>query len=149
MGECGGKDMWRRTEGCLDPSGAAREPAGDLACGVAPGIYASGYCECTDKIPRHFTCGHTKEPCRDVCAKPPPPSKLEAAFSASAAPAPASPKASSWWQKHMPTVVVSGLVLFLLVVHQLTIPAKDERKKFARLVEAQRREIAFERSFKN
>jgi hypothetical protein len=79
---CGGKDMWRRTEGCGNPATSIRLPGDDLDCAQAPGIYAAGFCDCSDGIPRHFGCGRTKSPCKEVCAKPPPPSTLPAAFAA-------------------------------------------------------------------
>ena len=147
---CSGGDMWRRVEGCVDPATSARQPQGDLPCDVAPGIDAAGYCDCTTgpvagQIPRHFGCGGAKRPCRAVCATPPPPSMLPTAFGeAVAADSPVPDAPEPWWRT--PSVVVGAAVLVLLVVHHFTAPAQGERKKFERLVQAQRRQLAFERS---
>ena len=145
---CDGGDMWRRVEGCVDPATSARQPQGDLPCDRTPGIDAAGYCDCTTgpiagRIPRHFGCGDAKRPCRDVCASPPPPSTLPAAFGAAVKEAKATP-AAPWWSQ--PTVVVCAAALVLLALHHFAAPAHDERQKFERLVQAQRRQLAFERS---
>ena len=157
---CGGGDMWRRVEGCVDIESAARQPQGDLPCDRAAGVSVAGFCDCTtgaiaNQLPRHLGCGVTKRPCREVCAAPVPKSTLPAAFG-EAVSEPAGKKDGGddeaeqkepWWKAHVPTLVVSGAVLFLLVVHHFTNPAHDERKKFERLLRAQRRQVAFERSF--
>lgn len=148
MAPCGGKDMWRRTQGCENPRSANPDPAGDLPCDTAPGIYAAGYCDCKDGIPRHFDCGTTKKPCEEVCAAPPPPSSLSAAFATKPAtppPAAPAPAAKPWWQD--PTVVTTAAVLLALVAHHVLTPARTERQMFARLVADQRREIAFEKTW--
>lgn len=81
---CGGKNKWRRTVGCLDPRTATREPSGDLPCDVVPDVYASGYCDCEDGIPRFRRCGAQKRACDVACSEPPHKSRLTAAFASSA-----------------------------------------------------------------
>lgn len=160
---CDGDNMWRRTEGCQSPATATRQPGGDLPCNATPGTFASGYCDCKDKIPRHFGCNDTKKPCRIACAEPPPVSTLSAAFGGdSPASSHGGNKSESesgsksqgeggkdaapppWWRKHVPALVVTGVSVLLLVLHHFTIPVKTERKALEKLISEQRRRIAFD-----
>lgn len=150
MSPCGGKDAWRRTQGCGDSRTAVRLTGGDLPCNATPGIYSAGFCDCDDGIPRHFGCGKAKRTCQEVCAEPPPPSTLAAAFPDASSPA--APATSSttdtppWWRAHTPAIVVSVAVLVALLLHHFTAPAVNEGRRFARLLRDQRSEIEFERT---
>jgi hypothetical protein len=145
--------MWRRVQGCSDPTSAPRQPGGDLACDVAPGVYASGFCDCTDGVPRPQSCGEAKRACKERCAAPPSPSSLPAAF----APAKTEVDEGSggggggrtppWWRTHAPSLVVLGVVLVLAVAQRVSSPSKVGKRRLLDMLAAQRREIAFERQF--
>lgn len=104
---------WKATQGCHDPSEAARVPRDDLGCDATPGLYQAGFCACSDEIPRYRRCGEPKRPCREVCTEPLSKSDLPSAFSPTKK-AKAAPKAP-WWTTHVVTIVVCafGLVGFL------------------------------------
>ena len=149
--------MWRRVRGCSDPTSAPRQPEGDLPCNVAPGIYASGFCDCADGVPRPQSCGDTKRACKERCAAPPAPSSLPAAFAPSGSSAGDGEGSSGgepegepkrvrpWWRTHAPSLVVLGSVLVLAVAQHLTSPSEVGKRRLRDLLAAQRREITFER----
>ena len=71
MAPCDGKNKWRGTSGC-DPTYGQPMPSWDLACNQRPSEGTSGYCDCSDGIPRYVKCSDAHLPCEERCARPPP-----------------------------------------------------------------------------
>lgn len=138
--------MWRSLQGCDDLSVAARNPAKDLRCDKTPPTSSAGFCDCRDDVPRHLGCDAEKKPCQFVCQSPPPPVAMASAFEAPPDDSADSEPPEPWWEAHLPAISVSVTFLLVLVVHHLTAPPADERKKFQKHIYEDRRELAFEKS---